>query len=57
MLDTNQSQTMILITWPNISALKAKIRNRPPCQGIPYTMPSSSIFVYKNSLKNGEIIQ
>ena len=35
-----------------MSALGAKMGNPPPRQGIPYTMPSSSIFIYKNSLPN-----
>ena len=50
-LNANQSQTLILITWPNMSALWAKMGNPPPRQGIPYTTPSSSIFIYKNSLR------
>ena len=52
MFNANQSQTLILITWPNMSALGPKMGNPPPYQGIPYTItPPSSIFVYKNSLR------
>ena len=48
MLNANQLQNLILITWSNMSALQPKMGNPPPYQGIPCT-PSSSIFVYKNS--------
>ena len=52
MFYANQSQTLILITWPNMSALAQKMGNPSPNQGIPYTItPSISIFVYKNSLR------
>ena len=51
MFNSNQSQTLMLITWPDKSALGPKMGNPPPCQGIPFTTPFRSIFVYKNSLR------
>ena len=52
MFNANQSLTLILITWPNMSALGPKMGNPTLYQGIPYTiMLPSSIFVCKNSLR------
>ena len=52
MFNVNQSQTLILINWPNMSALGPKMGNPPPYQGIPYTItPCSSIFVSKIAYK------
>ena len=53
MFNANQSQNLILITWPNMSALRPKMGNPPPYQGIPYTItPSSSHLCLQKKIVN-----